>query len=243
MARRTPLPVLRGRGRGLRFRFGESNLSRAVRPAEVLVENELLRALGPGDVLYDVGANIGWYTVLGARRVGPTGRVIAFEPGVENAAHVVGNAAINRLSNVTVIAAAVSDQDGWATFLEKGSLQSRLDKADDDAQAKRHAARKHRFHRTVSVPVLTLDRWIAETGQAPPSVIKIDIEGGEIGALRGMEATLAAAGPTLIIELHATRDAVLDLLDGFGYEHEAIDSDGPTRQAPWNAHVLARPRR
>jgi FkbM family methyltransferase len=237
-----PLPVLSGSGRGLRFRFGESNLSRAVRPAEVLVENELLAALAPGAVLYDIGANIGWYTVLAARHVGAAGQVIAFEPGLENAALVTGNASINRLSNVTVVPAAVSDQDGWATFLEKGSLQGRLDKDDDEEQAKRHAERKHRFHRAKAVPVLALDTWIADTGQAPPSVIKIDIEGGEIGALRGMKETLAAGGPTLIIELHATRDAVLDLLDSFGYEHRAIDSDGPTREAHWNAHVLARPR-
>jgi FkbM family methyltransferase len=241
-ARNTALPVLRGNGRGLRVRFGESNLSRAARPAEERVENTLIGLLHPGDVVYDIGANIGWYSLLAARCVGPSGRVIAFEPGLANAAYVVGNAETNRLYNVIVVPAAVSDQSGWATFLDIGSLQSRLDKDDDEAQAKRRAGRNAMVHGSLPVPVLALDAWIAEAGQPPPSIVKIDIEGAEIGALRGMGETLRSAGPTLIIELHGTRDAVLDLLDGYDYEHEAIEFDGPTRQAPWDAHVLARPR-
>jgi FkbM family methyltransferase len=241
-ARHAALPVLRGSGRGLRVRFGESTLRRVLRTCERDVERTFLGLLSPGDVVYDIGANIGWYTLLAARRVGPAGRVLAFEPSLANARYVQRNAASNGLANVTVVPAAVTDRDGWATFLDNGSLEGRLEKDDDDAQAARRAARGRKSHGTLPVPVLALDTWIAATGQAPPSVVKIDVEGAEIGALRGMGETLRSAGPTLVIELHATRTAVADLLDEAGYDHRPIERDVPTREAPGWAHLLASPR-
>jgi len=175
--------------------------------------------------------------------VGPTGQVVAFEPGIENAALIRQNARVNRLANVTTVAAAVTDRDGWATFLDKGSLESRLDKDDDELQARRHAkqAQKGRVHGQTTVPVVTLDAWIAQTKQRPPDLIKFDVQGAEIGALRGMSETLRTAKPTLIIELHSTGAAVAELLESVGYEHAPIESPLPTREAPWSVHVLARP--
>jgi FkbM family methyltransferase len=239
--RQRPLRVVRGPGRGLRVCVGESNLSRVFGGGEPLVEKAFLELLQPGDVVFDIGANIGWFSILAARRVG-AGQVLAFEPEVENAALTQRNADRNRLANVTVVAAAVTDRDGWARFLSKSSLKGRLDKDDDATQAARRAAHEQRVKRTVPVPVLSLDRWLEQTQEAAPQLIKIDVEGAEIGALRGMQETLRSAKPTLIIELHGTRDAVLDLLDSFDYEHSAIEVDTPTREAPNWVHVLARPR-
>jgi FkbM family methyltransferase len=235
------VPILVGAGRGLRVRFDESALTRAVARAEAPVEDAFLALLKPGDVVYDVGANIGWYTLLAARAVGDTGAVIAFEPTVRNAAILQENAATNKLVNVTVIPAAVSDEDGWATFINQGSLQGRLRKDDSEAQAKRRARQLQRPTSSSVVPVLSLDSWIAASGRRPPNVLKIDVEGAEAGVLRGMSDTLRSAGPTLIIELHATQTEVADVLDSVGYEHAPIDYDGPTREGPWWAHILARP--
>jgi FkbM family methyltransferase len=240
--RGTAVPVLRGNGRGLRVRFGESNLSRITRNGEPAVEDRFLEVLEPGDVVYDIGANIGWYSLLAARRVGPTGRVLAFEPGIANAAVIERNAATNRFANLSVVPAAVSDEDGWATFLDKGSLMSRLDKDDDEEQANRRAARKQDSRGKTTVPVLALDTWITQTKQPPPTLVKIDVEGAEIGVLRGMTKTLRSAKPTLIIELHGTKLSVADLLDSADYEHKPIERDVPTRDAPWGVHLLAHPR-
>jgi FkbM family methyltransferase len=241
-ARRTALPILRGNARGLRVSFGESNLSRIVRAAESQVEDKLLELVRPGDVVYDLGANIGWYSLLAARRVGPGGQVVAFEPAIENAAHLQRNAASNGFANIVVVPAAVSDRNGWAMFLNRGSLESRLEESDDDAQAKRRASQVRESRGRTPVPMVTLDAWISAAEQAPPSLVKIDIEGAEIGALGGMKATLRTAKPMLIIELHGTRDAVLDLLDSSDYEYEAIESELPMREAPGGVHVLARAR-
>jgi FkbM family methyltransferase len=238
-ARRSPMPVLRGNGRGLRVRFGASALIHIVSSTETEVENAFLGLLHPGDVVYDVGANIGWYSLLAAKRVGPAGKVVAFEPTPVNLAHISENAAGNGFRNVMTIPMAVTDRNGWATFLKKGSLEGRLDRDDTAAQAARRSAREHRHGATALVPVVALDTWIAETGHRPPDVLKIDVEGAEVGVLRGMAQTLQSAKPKLIIELHGTREEVADLLDSVGYQHTVIESDVPTRQAPWWAHVLA----
>jgi FkbM family methyltransferase len=242
-ARRAALPILVGAGRGLRVRFDDSALTRAVSRAEAPVEAVFLSLLAPGDVVYDVGANIGWYSLLAARAVGPTGKVIAFEPSVRNAALVQANAATNKLVNVTTIPAAVTDEDGWATFLDKGSLEGRLSKDDTEAQAKRRERHQHERLGTLVVPVLSLDSWIAGSGVERPNLVKIDVEGAEVGVIRGMAETLRSAGPTLIIELHGTQSEVADALDAVGYEHAPIDSQASTREAPWWAHILARPPR
>jgi len=239
-ARRSALPVLGGNGRGLRVRVGDS-IMRVSGKGEPEVENAMLELLSPGGVVFDVGANIGWYSLLAARVVGPEGTVLAFEPSLENALLAQQNAAVNDLANITVIPAALTDQDGWMSFLQKGSLEGRLEKDDSDAQARRRAERGVRFKGRTLVPIARLDTWLAQSGQPAPDVVKIDVEGAEVGVLRGMEQTLASAGPTLIVELHGTREEVADQLDVFGYEHHAIEQGLPTREAPWWAHVIARP--
>jgi FkbM family methyltransferase len=240
-ARRAALPVLSGNGRGLRVRVGESVMRVASR-GEPDVEKAYLDLLSPGDIVYDVGANIGWYSLLAARVVGASGSVLAFEPSLENAVLAQRNAAANGLDNITVVPAALTDEEGWMAFIEKGSLEGRLEKDDSEEQARRRATRKLAGSngRTL-VPITTLDAWLAHTGRPTPTLVKIDVEGAEVGVLRGMEQTLRDARPTLIIELHGTRDEVADQLDSMGYQHRAIEREVPTREAPWWAHVLARP--
>lgn len=241
--RRSALPIVVGAGRGLRVRFGDSALTRALARAEAQVEDAFLELLSPGEVVYDVGANIGWYSLLAARAVGASGKVVAFEPSLANAALLRENAATNRLANVTVIAAAVADHDGWATFQHRGSLEGSLSRnGEAGAQAGRVAPLQRAVRELSVVPVLALDSWIAATAQAPPGVVKIDVEGAEARVVRGMSETLRAAGPALVIELHSTQAEIADALEEAGYEHALIQSAAPTREGPGWAHVLARPR-
>jgi FkbM family methyltransferase len=241
--RRSAVPVLSGSGRGLRVRFGESTLIRALKTVEGRVEKAILGELARGQVFYDIGANIGWYSLLAARVVGPDGHVLAFEPSLSNASLAQRNAAVNRFANVTVVCAGLTDEDGWITFLDKGNLQGRLDKDDFDAQAEWRAKRDQRVHGRTPVPVARLDSWLEQTGEPAPDVVKIDVEGAELGVLRGMTQTIQRSHPTLVIELHRTNVEVADFLDGVGYEHETIEFAVPTREAPPLAHVLARPAR
>jgi FkbM family methyltransferase len=238
-ARRAHLPVLRGSGRGLRVRVGDSVIKVTGR-GEPKVERAFLELIAPGDVVYDVGANVGWYSLLAARRVGPGGAVVAFEPLLENAYIAQQNASANSMANMSVVGAAVADVDGWFSFLREGSLMGRLERSDRTRPVRSGPSGESEWPRTL-VPVLALDSWIHATGQRPPSVVKIDVEGSEARVLRGMRGTLETFRPVLIIELHGTKLEVADLLDEAGYEHRAIEVDAATRDAPWWAHVLARP--
>jgi FkbM family methyltransferase len=238
--RRSAVPVLGGNGRGLRVTVGESVIRLTTR-GERKIEDVVLGMLSPGDVFYDVGANIGWYSLLAARRVGPAGRVVAFEPNIDNAYRVRRNALVNGFEQITVVPAAVTDTDGWLTFLLKGSCESRLEKDDTSEQAARRARREQPLEGRTTVPAVTLDTLVSQAGLPPPSVVKIDVEGAEVGVLRGMRAVLRDAAPSLLIELHATGAEVADALDESGYAHSAVHPEGATRDAPYWAYVLAHP--
>lgn len=192
---------------------------RIVSTVEPEVEKAFLDRLKPGDVVYDVGANIGWFSLLAARRVGPRGAVIAFEPSLANAFYVRRNAATNGFGNVTAVPAAVASEDGWARFSESSSLEGHLS-SDGGAV----------------VPVLSLDAWQEAGGHRPPDLLKIDVEGAEAAVLRGMEALLRKVKPVLIIELHGTGDEVAAVLAEMEYSFSVIAEENGTA-----SHIVARP--
>jgi len=141
--------------------------------------------LRPGDVFYDVGANIGLYTVLAGSLVGPTGRVYAFEPHVANAAHLLRNVAANNLNErVTVITAALNNSVGWLDF----NYTSALPGSSGSQLGHTRAESGETF-----VPkctelkwATTIDRLLADRSIQFPDVIKIDVDGNELAVLKGI---------------------------------------------------------
>src|SRR6185312_3056644 len=117
-------------------------------------------------------ANIGWYSLLAARAVGPQGSVVAFEPSLANARLAQQNAEGNGFENMTVVPAALTDADGWLGFTEHGSLMGRLDKNDSEARARRRAQNPRTGTHTF-VPAASLDAWLASTGRPAPSFVKV----------------------------------------------------------------------
>lgn len=143
-----------------------------------------LARVTPGDVVYDIGANIGCYTLLAAQRVGDAGHVYAFEPHAANAAHLLRNLHQNHLQRrVTLLTCALSDRVGYGTFRygskRPGSSGSQFgEMAQAAAQELKH--------------VTTIDHLIAEREIMPAAFVKIDIDGHELAVLRGMGHLLAA---------------------------------------------------
>ena len=142
------LTVRAGEAAGARLRLSSSSSVWATGTVEGPVQAALAQALRPGAVLHDVGASIGFYTVLGARLVGPGGRVVAFEPHPLTAAEARANVAANALANVVVVPAAVSDVVGRATLTPGPSRPT----ASLDAAPGRGA---------VTVATTTLDAFVA----------------------------------------------------------------------------------
>jgi FkbM family methyltransferase len=142
-------------------------------------ETELVdRLLQPGDTVFDLGANIGYYTLLFARRVGPEGRVFAFEPEPDNYRLLQQNVQMNGYRNVTLVPMAVSDWDQ--------ELQLFL----CDANKGDHRAYDSGDGRpSVVVRATRLDSFF-QGWEGKVALIKMDIQGSEWKALKGMRALL-----------------------------------------------------
>lgn len=144
--------------------------------------------LRPGDTVVDIGAHIGLYTLQAARAVGPTGRVLAFEPSADNYQLLERNVQANGYTNVTTRRLAVADRSGH--------LQLALSAANTGDHSLLSAATAGRDTETVQVS--TLDD---EVDGGPVDVVKMDVQGAEPAVLAGAQRTLAAGDVVLFTEL------------------------------------------
>lgn len=140
--------------------------------------------LTPGAACLDVGANLGWFTVIASRLVGPRGRVLALEPDPANLRLLRRNVSLNGCANVTVVAAAAG----------AGKGRARLYRSNENLGDHRLAIHSDRPDR-VEVAVESIDDIVAgrKRSPGPIDVVKIDTQGSECAILRGMEATFAAS--------------------------------------------------
>lgn len=144
----------------------------------------------PGATLLDVGAHVGYYTLLAAALVGRSGRVVAFEPNPRNYAFLRRHVAVNGCHHVEVEDAAVSDENGVAAFeFGTGTGTGRLTGRSVTADG------------AVEVRTVRLDDFCAARSVAPDA-IKIDVEGAELNVLRGAERTIAAHSPVIFLSTH-----------------------------------------
>jgi FkbM family methyltransferase len=184
-------------------------------------EGRLLASLArAGTTAFDVGANVGIHTIPLARAM-PSGTVIAVEPLPANARRLRENAADNGVANVELAQAAVGAAEGEIV----------LQLADDPAFASTTAVHvRRKAVDAIRVPLTTIDRLWEEAGRPGVSVVKIDIEGGELAALLGATTMLDAEHPPLLIETQdAARPLVSELLAEHGYAPRAADG-----LEPWN---------
>lgn len=193
-------------------------------PYEPEMALAIRRLLRPGDVFLDVGANIGFFSVLAGFIVGQTGRVAAFEPHPDALATLRAAIAVNGLGGIVeVVEAAVGNAAGAVRFfLSDDPVLSTLDPA-------RSPARDHfTFDRSIEVRQLTLDDWLAERQELAPRIraIKIDVEGAEADVVAGMRRTLAAC-PQAAILCETDAGSVADrLLRADGYAAAMLDVRG-----------------
>jgi len=171
--------------------------------------------LKPGDVVYDIGANVGFYTILASLLVGPHGRVLAFEPLSRNLAFLKRHVTLNHASNVTVYEAAVSDSSGSSLFDSRG----------DPSMGRVHEAGN------ICVATVKLDELLESQSLPPPDLIKMDIEGGELRALRGAAGLLRLHRPSILLATHGRvqRADCCDFLTDLGYDLQPLVSDRQLR--------------
>lgn len=151
------------------------------------VQAALAECIQPGSVVYDVGANMGFYSLVVARLAGPQGRVYAFEPEPLNFQRLEEHIARNALYNIHTTCAAVAAESGMVRFrrgdprLSPTLLTGQLLTAGQPGlpQGVRDAPAEH----AVEMPAVALDEFVSE--HPPPHLIKCDVEGAEMEVLRG----------------------------------------------------------
>jgi len=164
----------------------------------------------PGNVVFDVGANLGYFTLLFSKLAGETGRVFAFEPAVDVARCLETHIACNKRTNVIIHRVALSDREGSARFAGGGGTGTgRL--ANDGG---------------VEVELTTIDT-VARAQGVSPDFIKIDVEGAGAEVLHGATEILENNRPVVYLSLHSAheRDRSTELLSSFGYTARR-DGDG-----------------
>ncbi len=167
-------------------------------------ELELVREhLGGGDFV-DVGAHVGMYTVAAARST--SGRVLAFEPNPSARAQLAENLTLNGCRNVLVVPKAVGAAPGRAQL----HVPATPDPSFSSLDAGRFAEGE-----PIDVEVTTVDAEVEAAGLAP-SVVKIDVEGGELAVVGGMRRTLEQHRPVLLVEVNeASARELARALDGY----------------------------
>jgi FkbM family methyltransferase len=176
----------------------------------------------PGSTAFDIGANIGLYSVALGRVVGPDGLVVAVEPDATNVGRLGENLTLNSVANVKVIEAVAGERD------EVVQLHVADDRAYNSVVAIEGG---HAAVDTTAVESVRLDGVWDDLGRPTVSFMKIDVEGAEASVLRGARAMINSAHPSLLVE--ANDDAHLTLLrselEPLGYRRSAQPGF-----RPWN---------
>jgi FkbM family methyltransferase len=193
--------IASGPGKGLRFDAEHGTMEFASGRYERPVQDALASLVRPGAVCYDVGANLGFFSVLLGRLAGPSGLIYAFEPVPRNAAMIERNARLNRMRNIKVLSVALSRTDGRGELLLARHVGGAvLRGAGVPVDLAGHA----------TVETCAIDTLVGSRKIEPPDVVKIDVEGAEMDVLRGMERVLRARAPVVVLELDDETEAACE---------------------------------
>jgi FkbM family methyltransferase len=158
---------------------------------EPQVEVELRRRLRAGDVAFDVGANLGYFSAVMAEAVGAGGEVAAFEPMPSTFRRLEATQRWNTLKSMRAFNLAIGDHSGTVPVWHTRSSSALASMSYREAGSRQH-----------EVALETLDNLVAEGIVRPPTLIKIDVEGHELGVLQGAVNTIQAHRPDLIFEIN-----------------------------------------
>ena len=214
--------VLQGRLRGKRWIVGSFNHGCWLGSYEFAKQNLIAETVEEGSVFFDIGAHVGFYTLLGSSLVGDKGKVFAFEPLPRNIAYLERHLQLNGVTNTTLFKAAVSDRSGTARFSEESGHS--LGMLGDDG--------------ALTVDVVSLDELLASGAILPPDTMKIDVERAELAVLQGARRILTEACPAIFLTTHGShlRRQCVAYLESLGYRCRPV-TEG--RELGLHAELLA----
>lgn len=218
------VPVLEGplKGKLLPKDAAMEQLSMLFGRYEPSVVSEILRLPETTRIAYDVGAHIGYISLVLAHTMSNGGKVFAFEPLSSNVEILTKLTALNHIEGrVKVLPLAFGDTIGEQKFVMWGSSMMHLLEGAEDGQDTSQCD-------SIMVGVSTIDSFVFEQSNPPPDLIKIDVEGAEVSALKGSLRTLSTYSPSIILEIHGPTNAlgVWELLDTLNYQWMELTQEG-----------------
>ena len=203
------LPILQGRLRGKRWVVGAGEHGYWLGSYEMNKRLSFEHEIQPGSVIYDIGANVGYFSLLASVLTGEEGQVYAFEPLPRNIEFLNRHIALNKRSNIEVIAAAVSENSGEA-FFDLGASTAMGHLCEEGA---------------LRVQMVSLDDLVKVGKIKAPDYMKIDVEGAEYEVLKGAEAVIEEYQPILFLDTHqrSAHQNTIDFLEDHHYRFEIID--------------------
>jgi FkbM family methyltransferase len=209
-------------GRDLRFWVPSGWEGSFFAANEAPIVEVLARETPASGTAWDVGANLGVYSVALARKVGKAGRVVCFEANPVCVYFLRVNLLVNHADNCEILPVALDDHEGEVPFsLNFGNSNLGVDLASPIFASKPG--------QRVLVPGRAADDLVKSGELSPPAVVKIDVEGAEGAVLRGMRETLARHRPRLLVEMHGrvAAEAACQVLDPFDYGYTVVPG-GPS---------------
>lgn len=185
-----------------------------------------------GQTVFDLGANVGYYTLMFARRVGNSGIVHCFEPDRKNFRQLVDNIYLNQLSNVVANQVAVSNANGYMTLYSN---------SDENGGMKSIVQQFEHVYDREKVETICLDDYVKQNAIDKVDFIKVDIEGAEMLAFQGAEHLLSSSkAPDIMLEINPIclsrlgfSDIELQkLLIDYGYKIYLIEDNGTLKHIP-----------
>jgi len=203
------MPILQGRLKGKKWIVGSSNHGCWLGSYEYDKQILFSRTIKEGGVVYDIGANVGFYTLLSSETVGKKGKVIVFEPLPRNIHYLRKHLLLNRCENVTLIEAAVADKNGVAFFEDRTGYSTAHLSSEGHLEVK----------------VVSLDKLVIDGTIPPPDYMKIDVEGAELLVLSGARSILANYHPTIFLATHGieVHQQCCEFLEAIGYDLQSIN--------------------
>src|SRR5262245_56313149 len=198
----TVLPILQGPGRGMKWIADSYNHGCWLGSYEFEKQKVIPTLVKKGDVVYDIGAHVGYFTILFARLVGPSGQVVAFEPFPRNFEYILRHVSLNGLQNVVPVQAGVAAKSELTHFA--AGVHSALGRKSTESLGEGG----------LQLAVVNLTEFIREKGLRLPHLIKMDIEGAEMEVIPSIIDFLIENKVKLLISTHGDliTKALVDLL-------------------------------
>lgn len=204
------VPILQGRLKGSKWIVGSGIHGYWLGSYEIHMQKAFEGVISTNSIVFDIGAHVGYYTLLSSTLVGPGGKVYAFEPLPRNIAFIKRHILMNLVTNVDVVEAAVSEKTG-STFFVEGE-ESPMGQISSEGY--------------LQVKTVSLDELVSTGKVEFPDYMKIDVEGAEYDVLLGARRIIREKLPKIFLATHGQelKEKCCQMLLDWGYSIEPIDS-------------------